>query len=418
MKHLSRQTRGNTTSRMVMVTAVVAALALVGGCASSKDTASSSPPKQSSAAAPDPAYAAALKPELEKLAKEMLVTGSVVMVRSPKLGNWTTTIGTRTYKGSEAVQPTDHIRIGSVTKTWTGTVILQLVDEGKIALSDPVSKYQAGVPNGENITIAQLLSMRSGLYNYTKSLALNQEMDKNPDRAFKPEELLKIAYAEPASFPPGERFEYSNTNIVILGLIIEKLTGKPVAEAFKTRIFDKVGMKESSFPSVTDSELPSPHPQGYTYGTNVDTVDSPVLPESVQAAAQAGTLAPMDVTNANPSWGWTAGSGISTAGDLVKYADALVDGELLSPKLQKQRLDSVLPVDPSAPEGPGYGLGIAKFGALYGHTGELPGFNTFVGHDPVRDITIIVWTSLEPSPAGEAPATDLARTIIEALYPA
>ncbi len=387
---------------------------MITGCTAVSSPGSVAPPSES--VAPYPGYVAELGPELEQLATDLLVTGAVIMITSPELGDWTTTIGTRSYRGTVPVEPTDHVRIGSVTKTWTGTVILQLVEEGRIALTDPVARYQPEVPNGDKITIEQLLMMRSGLINYTLSRELNQAMDSTPDRAWQPAELVRLGYAEPPGFPPDERWEYSNTNTVLLGMIIEQLTRQPLTEVFRERIFDRVGMPDSSFPAITDERLPDDHAQGYSYGTNVETMDSPVLPKQVQDAAKAGTLAPKDVTDVNPSWAWSAGAGISTAPDLVAYARALTDGTLLGPKLQQLRLDSILPTDPAVPDGPGYGLGLAKFGQLYGHTGELPGFNTFVGHDPVRDLTVVVWTSLEPSPDGRAPATTLARAVIEALY--
>jgi D-alanyl-D-alanine carboxypeptidase len=94
----------------------------------------------------------------------------------------------------------------------------------------------------------------------------------------------------------------------------------------------------------------------------------------------------------------------------------LVGGGLLSPTMQKARLDSVLPIDPANPQSPGYGLALARFGPFYGHTGELPGFNTFAGHDPEQKITVVVWTSLAPSPDGRDPAVEMARTIIGELY--
>jgi D-alanyl-D-alanine carboxypeptidase len=402
---------GSLTRRSVL--AIGAVLAIT-GCTAAPGVATvdERPPVSQ----PPPAYADQLRPVLEKLVADLLVTGAVVMIKSPELGDWTTTIGTRTYRGTDPVQPTDHIRIGSVTKTWTGTVILQLVEEGRIKLADPVSKYRPEVPNGDKITIEQLLTMRSGLFNYTQALELNQAMDTTPSRAWRPEEVLALGLAGPVSFAPDQGWEYSNTNTVLLGLIIEQLTKQPLTEAFQQRIFDRVGMPESSFPVITDARLPGDHAQGYTYGTNVQTMKSPVLPKNIQEAAKAGTLAPMDVTDTNPSWAWSAGSGISTAPDLAAYAVALTDGTLLGPKLQRQRLDSVVPVNPKDPQGPGYGLGLASFGALYGHTGELPGFNTFVGHDPERKLTVVVWTSLEPTPDGKAPATNLARAAIESLY--
>jgi D-alanyl-D-alanine carboxypeptidase len=271
------------------------------------------------------------------------------------------------------------------------------------------------VPNGQSITIEQLLDMRSGLGNYTTSLDLSRTMDTAPGTVFAPEELIAIGLAMPPQFPPGEGFYYSNTNTALLGRIVEQVTGNSLEAEIQRRVLDRVGMTASSFPT-TSAVLPDPHPQGYSYGTNVETNDSNVLPPETQAAARDGTLAPLDVTNTNPSWAWAAGAGISTTDDLTRYVEALVGGGLLGPALQEARLDSIRPVDPATPEGPGYGLALARFGPLYGHTGELPGFNTFAGYDPERRTTLVVWTPLAPSPDGRDPAAEMARTIIGELY--
>jgi D-alanyl-D-alanine carboxypeptidase len=345
----------------------------------------------------------------------MLTTGAVIQVRSPELGDWTTTIGTRTFRGTDPVQVSDHIRIGSVTKTWTGTVVLQLVDEGRLRLDDPVAKYRPDVPNGQNITIEQLLTMRSGLSNYTTSPDVSRRMDEDPETVFNPEELIAIGLAEDPKFPPGEGYLYSNTNTLLLGRIVEQLTANPLEAEIQQRVLRPLGMTESSFPALTSNALPDPHANGYTYGTNVETAETTVLSPEKQAAARAGTLAPIDTTFLNPSWAWSAGAGISTTPDLVTYLQALVGGGLLSDAMQKTRLDSIRPVNPAAPE-LGYGLALAKFGPLYGHTGELPGYNTFTGYDPQRKITIVVWASLAPSPDGRAPATEMAKRIIGELY--
>ncbi|HJX44309.1 MAG TPA: serine hydrolase domain-containing protein [Geodermatophilus sp.] len=148
----------------------------------------------------------------------------------------------------------------------------------------------------------------------------------------------------------------------------------------------------------------------------METIDGNVLPPEVQEAARAGTLEPMDVTDVNPSWAWTAGGGISTAGDLADHVEALVGGGLLSPELQEQRIASVQPLDPADPASPGHGLALAGFGPLYGHTGELPGTNAFMGHDPVEDVTVVTWTSTAPAPDGRDPATELARAVVDELY--
>ncbi|MCA9589288.1 MAG: serine hydrolase, partial [Myxococcales bacterium] len=132
--------------------------------------------------------------------------------------------------------------------------------------------------------------------------------------------------------------------------------------------------------------------------------------------ARAGTLLPHDATTMNPSWGWAAGAAISTAPELGRYARALATGELLGPAMHEQRLASVTPNEPSNPETALYGLGIGKLGPMFGHTGELPGFNTFMGHDPVQDVTLIVWTPLDAAPDGKPPAIEIAKIVLGELY--
>ncbi|MFC5995940.1 serine hydrolase domain-containing protein [Pseudonocardia hispaniensis] len=395
-------------ARVVVSILAVGVLAVAAAC--------TAPGTSANAPSQAPSYAAGLQPKLEQIAKDRLLTGAVVLVRSPELGDWTWQTGTRTYRGNDPVQVGDHVRVGSNTKTWTGTVILQLVGEGRLALDDPVSKYRPDVPNGQNITIAQLLDMRSGLANYTVDFDLNNQMDIYPTKVWKPEELLAKAFAMPPVATPGEKFFYSNTNTVLLGLIIEQLTGHPVAEEFRNRLFAPLGMNNTVMPDLSSTAIPDPHPRGYTYGTNVGTIDSLVLPPDVQAAAKTGEIVPMDVTDVNPSWGWTAGAGISTAEDLARWVEALGGGGLLTPDLQKQRLASVQAISPGDPASAGYGLALARFGHLYGHSGELPGYNSFMGYDPDRKITIVAWATPAPSVDGNGPAVELAKSVIGTLY--
>ncbi|QTG82010.1 beta-lactamase family protein [Arthrobacter crystallopoietes] len=351
----------------------------------------------------------------ESMAGELLVPGAVMLLRTPE-DELTFTYGTDALDGSEPVMLEDHVRIGSITKTWTGTVILQLVQEGKLKLDDPVSKYRDDVPNGENITIEQLLNMRSGLYNYSESYELNLALDETPERVWTPEELLDIALPLPVYFPPGEGYHYSNTNTVLLGLIAEELDGKPLAEIVQDRILEPLDLTESTFPPSDSTPIPSPHPRGYMFMNNVMTIASTKLPADLIAQAQEGTLEPQDVTDENASWTWAAGQGTSTAGDLADWAEALAGGGILNEEMQKTRLDSLQPVNPDDPNSLLYGLAIAKFGELYGHTGELPGFNSFAGHDPGNDLTLVVWTNLAPAADGRDPAAAIARELIGELY--
>ena len=172
---------------------------------------------------------AALQAMLDKTAHELLIPGAVVLLRTPQ-GEFVVTYGTTLLGAKSPPRADTYFRIASNTKTMTAAVILQLAQEGKLSLDDPVSKYVPGVPNGNNITIAELLEMRSGLYNYTAGSEVSASMDQDQTKVWTPAELLAIAFAHKPNFPPGTAFEYCNTNYVLLGLIAEKVDGKPLAQ--------------------------------------------------------------------------------------------------------------------------------------------------------------------------------------------
>jgi D-alanyl-D-alanine carboxypeptidase len=308
------------------------------------------------------------------------------------------------------------VRVGSNTKTWTGTAILQLVDEGKLAVTDPVSKFRPDVPNGDNITIGDLLDMRSGLYNYTETLELNQALDEQPERVWTPEELLAMGLSQPPYFAPDTGYHYSNTNTVLLGLIAEQLDGKPIQQIFADRFFGPLALAGTSFPANTDTSIPTPYANGYTYSGNVETLGEgrQALPQSRLDAIAAGTERPTDTTTHNPSWTWSAGQGISTANDMATWVKALGTGSLLSPATQELRVNSVQPTDGEGSAG--YGYGIAQMGPMYGHIGELPGYNSFMGYDPVNDVTMVVWGNLAPTADGFAPASAVAGALVPFIY--
>ena len=365
-----------------------------------------------------PAYATALQTQIPQVMNDNAIPGVVVLIKSPSQGDWSATFGTAEIDKTVPMSMADYFRIGSNTKTMTSTVILQLFQEGKLTLDDPIGKYLPEVPNGQNITIAQLSEMRSGLYSYTFDQGFNQTLDRDPQKAWTPEELLAIAFEHPPDFPPGEKYEYSNTNIVLLGTVIEQLTGLSASAAFQKRIFDPLKLTHTSLPKNTDSSIPAPHAQGYQFGTNVDTMDSYAVPPDQLPAALDGTLKPINDTNANPSWAWTAGGAISTPDDLATYVKALVGGGLLDAKTQKLRLDSIQPTIPGQSNGVGYGLGIARFAPnIYGHDGQIPGYSTLMTYDPTTDSTIIIGTNLAASPVtGENAAVGIGKAVIAKLY--
>ncbi|MEZ5185506.1 MAG: serine hydrolase domain-containing protein [Candidatus Nanopelagicales bacterium] len=394
--------------------APLVALGLLAACSSGSDTADET--GSPSASASEPAFAAALETQIPEVMKQNAIPGAIVLIKTRDQGDWSATFGTQEIGKDVPMSMDDHFRIGSNTKTMTVTVILQLLQEGELKLDDPISKYRPDVPNGKNITLAQLAEMRSGLYSYTSSKAFNQTLDDDPQKAWTPDELLKIAFKKPPLFPPGKKYNYSNTNLILLGEVIEELTGMSAAEAFSEMIFSPLGLDQTMLPEATDSSIPEPHPQGYQFGTNVEDIDSYAVPAAQLPDALDGTLPPINNTDSNPSWAWTAGGAISNAEDLANYVQAMVGGGLLDAKIQKMRLDSIKPIAPGSPIG--YGLGLVEFAKnLYGHDGQIPGFSSFMAYDPVAGNTIIIGLNLSASPVnGENAAVVIGKVVISELY--
>jgi D-alanyl-D-alanine carboxypeptidase len=195
---------------------------------------------------------------------------------------------------------------------------------------------------------------------------------------------VDLVKGQEAMFEPGTMTFYSNTNLILLGMVIEQVTGKPIDRVMQEQIIEPLGLEHTIMP--TDGTYPEPHPQGYTMqGVEGDT--------------------PSDATDWNPSWGWTAGSMISNMDDLLVWGEALVTGEgILSSEMQAERLDSFdfdVPVyagpGKTAPQTPAraYGLGLGLALDWYGHEGELPGFNTYVQHYDPEGITLVVMVNAD-----------------------
>lgn len=367
-----------------------------------------------------PISQAALQGLIEATARELLVPGAVVLLRTPQ-GDFTAASGTTQLNTKSPPRADTHFRIASNTKTMTAAVIMQLAQESKLGLNDPVSKYVPGVPNGDNITIAQLLEMRCGLYNYTNDPIISATIDTDPAKVWTPAGLLAIAFAHPPNFPPGAKYEYNNTNYALLGLVVEKVDGKPLAQAMQDRLFGPLGLQHTLLPASTVNTLPEPYSHGYLYGSSsVALVGEPPYSPEVQAAARAGTLLPKDYTGVNHSNAAAAGGVISTAHDLATWIKALVAGRVLDPAYQRRWLDSLKPEDPSKPEGQKYGYGIAQLSwgpnTIYFHGGETPGYNSKISYDPVNDMTLIVWTNLPVSLDGQQTANTLWVKVLDHIY--
>lgn len=321
-------------------------------------------------ASPDD-LASRLDTAIEARIAQMGVPGAIVALSIPGQIEYAKAFGVSDTATGEPMLVNDFTRIGSVTKTFTGTAILQLVDQGKIALSDPISRYVDGVPFGDVITLDLLGRMRSGLPDYTETDEfLNRaytELPTGPD-AFTttPRELIDAAFRQPMEFPPGTDFKYSNTNTVLLGMVVEKVTGMPLGEYFEQNIFGPLGLKRTSYPP--NGLMPVPFAHGYNKAPDGQIFDAALW---------------------NPSWGDAAGRVVSDLADMTVWAVALGKGTLLRPDTQAQRISNGSSVVP----GTSYDFAIFNVNGWLGHNGDIPGYTTVVVYLPERDASLVVFTN-------------------------
>ncbi|MDR3504317.1 MAG: serine hydrolase [Legionella sp.] len=274
----------------------------------------------------------------------------------------------------------DHVRIASLTKSFTTTVILQLIEQGLISLSTPISGLGFTIQNN-GATIAQLANMRSGIFNYSADPNFLQNLVDNFLRKWSPQELVTIANGNNIYFAPGADWHYSNTNTIILGMIIEQLTGNFIGKEIYQRIIRPLGLNETSYP--TTPEMPIPFAKGYA-GTDLE-----------------------DVTFVDPSFSGAAGGMISTLGDLKVWVESLATGSLLSTTMQQQRINSLLPISfdpcadndpsrphPTCPEYDNYGYGMGSINEWRGHTGDYFGYLLLMMHEPNSKATIVIVVNL------------------------
>lgn len=350
-------------------------------------------------------------------AADMKLPGALVLLRTPQ-GEFLFSAGTTELGRQNAPTKDTHYRIASNTKTFTAATTLLLAQEGKLRLEDPISKYVAGVPNGDQITLKLLLSMRSGLYNYTNAPELAKKLDEQPAHEWKPDEYLPMAFSRPVNFAPGTAYEYCNTNYALLGLVAEKLEGKPLDQIFQERLFGPFGLKQTQLRA--DTALPEPYSHGYMYGGSAYAlIDIDYSPE-MQAEGRAGKLLPRDYTASSSSYATAAGGALATAADQADWIQALVDGRVFQADTQQRWFRDLWPQDANRPDGQLYGYGITRMhwaeNTIYFHGGEMPGFNSFIGRDPEHKVTLVVWTNLTLSLQGETTANALMLKILDKLY--
>ncbi|CAN3979373.1 serine hydrolase domain-containing protein [Kitasatospora purpeofusca] len=317
--------------------------------------------------APAPAAAAprpdTVQQRLDALVKDDKVPAALATVKGRDGRNRTYTAGVGDLATGARVPVDGQIRAGSNTKAFVAVVVLQLVAEGKVGLDASVDTYLPGLLRGDgfdgrNITVRQLLQHTSGLPDYMDAPAL-ADFTTIQYRWFEPRELLDGALAQKARFAAGTAWEYSNTNYLVAGLLIQKVTGRPYGEELTKRVIERIGLRHTYVPAAGETALRETHPHGYLR----TAPDAPLV----------------DYTAMDSSMAWAAGAVVSTNTDLNAFYGALLGGRLL-PAAQLTQMRTTVPAELLG-EGVRYGLGIQSRpltcgGLVWGHGGTSPGFRT------------------------------------------
>lgn len=275
--------------------------------------------------------------------------------------------GVSNIETNEPIHEGNAFRIASVTKTFTGTAILMMADEDLINLDHPISAYlpEYNIPSGDDITIRMLGNMTSGLYNYSDSPELWEPFIASGFTLnFPPDSLLSIAFRQPMGFAPGTAYEYCNTNTILLGLLLEKMSNKSATQYIHEKICSPLNLNHTYFGGPFFLHLPYTH--GYT-------------------CTDEGLT---DATNWNPSWGWTAGALISNLGDMKKWGRLLASGALLSQAMKAERFKF-------GEEGYGFCLECVNYknDIWVGHPGCIPGYNTQLWHNAAKKTTLVIYAN-------------------------
>jgi D-alanyl-D-alanine carboxypeptidase len=347
----------------------------------------------------DPALARRLQRALRDALADPGTTapGVILHVHSPKIGAWTGVAGLGRVAPATAMRPRDRVRAGSIVKPFVAVVVLQLAERGRLSLDARLPEVlPASVvgrfPTAADITVRMLLGHRSGLPEWDLP-AIDIELSRHPEKVWKVSEFLDLAAAQPPMFAPGTGFFYANTNYNLLGLIVERVTGRSWRREVTRRVFRPLRLTRTGLPAPGHPAIDGAHAHGY-------------------AELDGRTI---DITRVDPSFAGAAGASalVTTVGDLARFIDALFKGR---PFRHRSTLRQMLDLAPAQGEGglAGYGLGIEKYALpggieLIGHLGGAPGYRSFVGRVRPLGVTMTLAMNAQDDP------TPLLLPAIEAL---
>lgn len=316
--------------------------------------------------------------------------GVLAGVRRPGRRPWHGAFGVADLDSGAPLALGSHFPIRSVTKSFTVTLVLQLVHDGVLALTEPIARFVPGLPNGERITLADLAGMQSGLVDYSSTQEFFDAFAADLQRRWTEQELVDFARVKPVVFQPGEAYQYSNTNTVLLGMVVEAVTHTTLAAQMEARILQPLALHGSAYPS--EPALPRPFPT--PYAVDVATGAADAQPQ-ISPTALAGS-----------------GAMRSTLADLLRWGEELGSGSLIGPALNELRRSQSRPVT-NGPEYARYGLGIGEIGGWWGHTGSGIGYQLATMNDAASGSTIAVMVNATPQ--GGRRDLNFAQEVFEAL---
>ena len=319
----------------------------------------------------EPILHSELTKKLDLLIDSIMVANNlpsvVVGIWIPSEGNYLKTFGKANLKMNTERQFFDPFRIASITKTFTATIVLSLVDDGLLSTSDPLSKYLPNFPNADKITIRNLLRMRSGIVDYANASIL-EEWYNDINKNYTSDTLINIMSSHGNEFTPaGQQTIYCNGNYTILAKVVEIVSGKSFSSLVNEKVFQRLNLTSSSYPEPNNYQLEGKN-RGYSWENSNNSF--------------------VDKTEMNTSCTNAAGAIISNMNDLEKYARALYQGTLLSAETQQKRLECE--TFQGYPPFLQYGEGIFKMGDFYGHNGTIFGFSTEMFYLPAKDAVIVI----------------------------
>ena len=313
-------------------------------------------------------------------------------------------VGKGSLETGQAPPMDGEVRIGSNTKTFVAVVVMQMVQEGKVGLDEPIETYLPGLIRGEGIdasriTVRQLLQHTSGLPDFDETLFGPTDVFQSRYHYVTPRDVLDSALSKPAQFEPGTQWKYTNTNYIVLGMLIERVSQRPVGEQIDERIVKKLGLSHTYFPAPGEEKIRGTHPQGYHLSAE-------------------GKLE--DITEMDPAWGWAAGAMVSTPSELNTFFQAVFDGRLLT-QASIQEMKKGVDIGSG---GRVYGLGLIGTplscgGTSWGHGGDIAGYHTRGGVGPDGTAVTVAVTALPTAIADqsnlESSAKEKAGKIAEAV---